>query len=124
MHYISTRGHPERRSFRDILLEGLAPDGGLYVPETYPIVDNAMLDRWRGLSYSELAFEILSLYIDDIPPGDLKAICAKTYTPELFRSDRITPVRALGMGPSRRGTVERPNPGVQGHGHAVAWQPA
>ncbi|RWA65479.1 threonine synthase [Mesorhizobium sp.] len=98
MHYISTRGQHQRRSFCDILLEGLAPEGGLYVPETYPIVDDAMLYRWRGLSYSELAFEILSLYIDDIPPGDLKAICAKTYTLELFRSDRITPVRALGMG--------------------------
>ena len=51
MHYISTRGHPERRKFCEILLEGLAPDGGLYVPETYPHVDDAMLDRWRGLSY-------------------------------------------------------------------------
>ncbi|TIW13665.1 MAG: hypothetical protein E5V70_06665, partial [Mesorhizobium sp.] len=43
MYYISTRGHPERRKFCEILLEGLAPDGGLYVPETYPLVDDAML---------------------------------------------------------------------------------
>ncbi|WP_287358981.1 hypothetical protein [Mesorhizobium sp.] len=50
MHYISTRGHPERRTFREILLEGLAPDGGLYVPEVYPRLDDATLDRWRGLS--------------------------------------------------------------------------
>ncbi|MER9504792.1 hypothetical protein [Mesorhizobium sp. M0579] len=95
MHYISTRGDPERRKFCEILLEGLAPDGGLYVPETYPRVDEAMLDRWRRLSYLDLAFEILSLYIDDIQPADLKAICAKTYTPEVFGTARIAPVRAL-----------------------------
>ncbi|WP_246678845.1 threonine synthase [Mesorhizobium sp. B2-5-7] len=95
MHYISTRGHPERRKFCEILLEGLAPDSGLYVPETYPRVDDAMLDRWRRLSYPDLAFEILSLYIDDIPPADLKAICAKTYTSEIFGTARIAPVRAL-----------------------------
>lgn len=98
MHYISTRGHPERRKFCEILLEGLAPDGGLYMPETYPLVDDAMLDRWRGLSYPNLAFEVLSLYIDDIPPADLKAICAKTYTPEIFGNARIAPVRALETG--------------------------
>ena len=98
MHYISTRGHPERRTFCEILLEGLAPDGGLYVPETYPLVDDAMLDRWRGLSYADLAFEILSLYIDDIPPADLKAICAKTYRAEVFGTVRIVPVRALETG--------------------------
>lgn len=98
MYYISTRGHPERKKFCQILLEGLAPDGGLYVPETYPRVDNATLSRWRGLSYPELAFEILSLYIDDIPPADLKAICEKTYTPEIFGNREITPVRQLERG--------------------------
>ncbi|WP_419693293.1 threonine synthase [Mesorhizobium muleiense] len=98
MHYISTRGHPERRKFCEILLEGLAPDGGLYVPEVYPRLDDATLDRWRGLSYPVLAFEILSLYIDDIPPADLKAICAKTYRPEVFGTARIAPVRTLESG--------------------------
>jgi threonine synthase len=98
MHYLSTRGHPDRRKFCDILLEGLAPDGGLYVPETYPRVDAATLDRWRGLSYPELAFEILSLYIDDIPPAELRAICEKTYTPAIFGPDEIAPVRQLEPG--------------------------
>src|SRR5688572_24585739 len=98
MHYISTRGRPERRKFCEILLEGLAPDGGLYVLENYPLVDDVMLNRWRGLSYPDLAFEILSLYIDDIPPADLKAICAKTYTSKVFGTDRITPVRTLETG--------------------------
>ncbi|RWA75312.1 MAG: threonine synthase [Mesorhizobium sp.] len=98
MHYISTRGHPERRTFCEILLEGLAPDGGLYLPETYPLVDDAMLDRWRGLSYADLAFEILSLYIDDIPPADLKRICEQTYTRQIFGAREIVPVRQLESG--------------------------
>ncbi len=95
MRYLSTRGHPERRRFCEILLEGLAPDGGLYLPERYPQVDAAMLARWRGLSYAELAFEVLSLYIDDIPAADLKAICAKTYTAEIFGTPDIVPLREL-----------------------------
>ncbi|MEZ2292787.1 threonine synthase [Variovorax sp. RCC_210] len=95
MNYLSTRGHPDRKRFCEILLEGLAPDGGLYLPETYPQVDTATLARWRALPYAELAFEILSLYIDDIPPVDLKAICAKTYTAEVFGTEEIVPLREL-----------------------------
>lgn len=95
MRYLSTRGHPDRRRFCEILLEGLAPDGGLYLPEQYPKVDAGMLSKWRGLAYDELAFEILSLYIDDIPPADLKAICAKTYTAEVFGTQEIVPLREL-----------------------------
>ncbi|QNK66149.1 threonine synthase [Variovorax sp. PAMC26660] len=95
MNYLSTRGHPDRKRFCDILLEGLAPDGGLYLPVQYPKVDTATLAKWRDLPYAELAFEILSLYIDDIPPADLKAICAKTYTAEVFGSDEIVPLREL-----------------------------
>ncbi|KQT10510.1 threonine synthase [Ramlibacter sp. Leaf400] len=95
MLYVSTRGHPDRKHFCEILLEGLAPDGGLYLPEHYPQVDAATLDQWRGLPYHELAFEILSLYIDDIPAADLRAICAKTYTPEVFGTKAIVPLRKL-----------------------------
>jgi threonine synthase len=95
VNYLSTRGHPDRKRFCEILLEGLAPDGGLYLPEKYPQVDTATLAKWRELPYAELAFEILSLYIDDIPPADLKAICAKTYTAEVFGSDEIVPLREL-----------------------------
>jgi threonine synthase len=102
MHYISTRassGNPlERKRFCEILLEGLAPDGGLYLPEYYPQVDGATLAKWRGLSYAELAFEVLSLYIDDIPAADLKAICTKTYTEKVFGSKEIVPLRPLGAG--------------------------
>ena len=99
MRYISTRGHQDRKRFCEILLEGLAPDGGLYLPESYPQVDGATLDQWRTVlreqGYAELAFRILSLYIDDIPADDLRALCARTYTEAVFGSREIVPVRKL-----------------------------
>jgi threonine synthase len=95
MLYLSTRGHPDRKRFCEILLEGLAPDGGLYLPERYPQVNEATLAAWRGLPYHELAFEILSLYIDDIPAADLRALCRKTYTEEVFGSREIVPLKKL-----------------------------
>ena len=98
MFYISTRGYSEGQRFCDILLEGLAPDGGLYLPETYPSVDEAKLEHWRDIfhreGYAALAFEILSLYIDDIPTDDLRKMCLKTYTKEVFGSSLITPLRS------------------------------
>jgi len=96
--YLSTRGDKTERHFCDILLEGLAPDGGLYLPTTYPQVDAATLARWRGLSYADLAFEILSLYIDDIPASDLKAIVHRTYTEAVFGTPQITPLKPLAPG--------------------------
>jgi threonine synthase len=100
MKYLSTRGHAGRLGFSDILLEGLAPDGGLYMPETYPQISDADLARLRGVlqtqGYCALAFEILSLYIDDIPAADLKRLCEKTYTQEVYGTKEITPVSRLG----------------------------
>ena len=102
MNYISTRGDMSRKHFCEILLEGLAPDGGLYLPESYPHVDDATLTRWRAVyhqeGYAELAFEILSLYIDDIPAPDLRSICHKTYTAEVFGTGEIVPLRHLENG--------------------------
>ncbi|HSB25153.1 MAG TPA: threonine synthase [Burkholderiaceae bacterium] len=98
MKYLSTRGDAAARAFSEILLEGLAPDGGLYLPERYPRVDAATLARWRALPYADLAFEILSLYIDDIPADDLRAMCRKVYTRAVFGSDVIVPLRQLESG--------------------------
>ena len=98
MHYLSTRGDTTPRKFCDILLEGLAPDGGLYLPAHYPQVSLDTLAAWRQLPYADLAFEILSLYIDDIPAHDLKAICRKTYTAQVFGSTEIVPLRPLEPG--------------------------
>jgi threonine synthase len=99
MRYLSTRGNAERKRFCEILLEGLAPDGGLYLPESYPQISDATLSQWRTVyhtqGYAALAFEILSLYIDDIPVADLRAICEKTYTAEIFGTGEIVPLRHL-----------------------------
>jgi threonine synthase len=98
MRYISTRGDATERRFCDILLEGLAPDGGLYLPVRYPRIDAATLARWRALPYADLAFEILSLYIDDIPPDDLRGLCRRTYTAAVFGSEAIVPLKPLEPG--------------------------
>ncbi|RQO63290.1 threonine synthase [Paucibacter sp. KBW04] len=98
MKYLSTRGDKTERRFCEILLEGLAPDGGLYLPVSYPKIDAATLTRWRGLAYADLAFEILSLYIDDIPAEDLRAITRRTYTAEVFGTTEITPLKPLAPG--------------------------
>lgn len=95
MKYISTRGDEARKSFCQILLEGLAPDGGLYMPESYPQIDHTMLAKWRKLSYPELAFEVCSLFIDDIPLDVLRNLIEKSYTTEAFGTEQIVPVSKL-----------------------------
>jgi len=95
LKYLSTRGDATPRGFSDILLEGLAPDGGLYLPTHYPQVDAATLAGWRTLSYADLAFEILSLYIDDILPADLHRLVRATYTEAAFGTPQIVPLKAL-----------------------------
>ncbi|MCL2022131.1 MAG: threonine synthase [Betaproteobacteria bacterium] len=114
MRYFSTRGRAPALPFCDILLAGLAPDGGLYLPESYPKVSPEELASWRGLPYAELAFAILSKYIDDIPPADLKALVDKTYTAETYRFARqperaqeITPL--VWLVPEKLGLLELSN---------------
>jgi threonine synthase len=95
MRYISTRGGMAPKRFSKILLAGLASDGGLAMPETYPKFGAGDLEKLRGLSYPELAFEILSRFADDIPQADLRAIIGRTYTAEKFQSEEITPLVTL-----------------------------
>ncbi|MCC7596349.1 threonine synthase [Janthinobacterium sp. FW305-129] len=110
MHYVSTRAdkapsqsqQASLQQFSDILLGGLAPDGGLYLPEHYPQVTGAELNAWRTLSYADLAYEILKKFATDIPAADLKALTAKTYTKAVYKNARagenaadITPLRVL-----------------------------
>ena len=99
MRYLSTRGHADRKRFCEILLEGLAPDGGLYLPETYPQISTENLTHlrqvWQTKGYAALAFEVLSLYIDDIPADDLQALCQKTYTVAAFGTREIVPLKPL-----------------------------
>src|SRR3989344_251438 len=95
MRYVSTRGSSEPRTFTDILLEGLAPDGGLYVPEEYPRISSEELENMREMTYPELAFAVLSKFADDIPPEDLRSIIDGAYTKEVFGSDKIVPLKKL-----------------------------
>ena len=103
MRYISTRGvgsAPDEaaKSFSDILLEGLAADGGLFLPQSYPVLSAEELSMLRALPYADLAFAIIRRYADDIPAADLKAIIDKTYTRENFGTTDVTPVRTLEPG--------------------------
>jgi len=105
MKYISTRGGAPAKTFTEILLAGLAPDGGLYLPEEYPQVSRVELDTWRRLDYPSLALAILSKLATDIPLGDLEALVRKTYRADVYRYTRpdsraseITPLRTLAPG--------------------------
>ncbi|HSY28838.1 MAG TPA: threonine synthase, partial [Burkholderiaceae bacterium] len=88
MQYVSTRGQAAPLPFSDILLGGLAPDGGLYLPTEYPQVTGAELNAWRQLSYADLAFQVLKKFATDIPEADLKALTDKTYTAAVYRNVR------------------------------------
>ena len=103
MRYISTRGvgsAPDEvaKSFSDILLEGLAADGGLFLPQSYPVLSAEELSTLRALPYADLAFAIIRRYADDIPAADLKAIIDKTYTRENFGTTDVAPVLTLEPG--------------------------
>jgi len=91
--YVSTRGGGKPQRFSGILLEGLAADGGLYVPERFPEAD---LARWRGLSYPRLATAILSGFMDDVP--ELGTLVERTYSGRIFGGDEITPLKTLEPG--------------------------
>ena len=93
MHYVSTRGSAAPKRFTEILLEGLAADGGLYVPGEIPAME---LSRLRGLEYPELAYQILSRFMDDVP--DLRGIVTRTYSPKVFGSVEVTPLKTLEPG--------------------------
>ena len=93
MRYVSTRGQTAPMPFQDAVLTGLAPDGGLLIPEVIPDV-SACLDDWRDLSFPELALEIVSRFCDDIPREDLAAIIERSYAS--FDHADVTPAVAVG----------------------------
>jgi len=90
MKYISTRGQIAPIGFKDAVMMGLATDGGLLLPESYPAIDRTTLESWRALPYQELAFRIISLFADDIPAADLQQLIDRSYA--VFRNPEITPV--------------------------------
>ncbi len=91
MKYISTRGDAPVLSFEEVVLTGLASDGGLYVPDTLPSFTQEEIASWAGLSYQELAFNVMSPFVaGEIPDDDFQAIIDKAY--EGFRHDAIAPL--------------------------------
>ncbi|MEZ3160719.1 threonine synthase [Microbacterium sp. BWT-B31] len=94
MQYISTRGG-SLGQYCDVLLEGLAPNGGLAVPERLPQLSGGDLERLRELAYPELATEILSLFATDIPRDDLARLTAAAYGGGKFAAAEIVPVEPL-----------------------------
>ncbi|MEI6702039.1 MAG: threonine synthase, partial [Deltaproteobacteria bacterium] len=90
MRYISTRGGIQPIAFKDAVMMGLASDGGLLLPQSYPAVSREQLEAWRSLKYPELAFEIISRFIDDISPNDLRTIIDRSYA--TFTHPDVTPV--------------------------------
>ncbi len=103
MRYVSSRGtaggaDDASLTFCEVLLEGLAPDGGLYLPQSYSSLSGDDLQAMRGMSYAALAYAIISRYADDMPAADLKAMLDKTYTAGVFGAAAITPVVTLEPG--------------------------
>jgi len=90
MKYISTRGGIAPISFKQAVMMGLATDGGLLLPVSIPEISAETLTQWRGLSYPELATAVLSCFIDDIPPNDLRTLVEKSYS--TFNHREITPL--------------------------------
>jgi threonine synthase len=94
MKYISTRGKAPVLNFEEVLLAGLASDGGLYVPETYPQFSREEIASWSGLSYSDVAIKVISPFVAGcIPQAELEAIIRDTYT--TFRHPAVTPLVQL-----------------------------
>lgn len=95
MRYVSTRGNMPPKSFSEILIDGLASDGGLVVPESLPVFDREQLEALRGLSYAELATRIIGLFATDIPEEDLRKITGEAYSQERFPTEGVVPVKRI-----------------------------
>ncbi|KAJ5161091.1 threonine synthase [Penicillium capsulatum] len=93
--YLSTRGAEYGLSFEDVVLKGLASDGGLFIPEQIPSLPASWESDWRDLSFEDLAYEIAKLYIssEEIPAEDLKDIIKRSYS--TFRREERTPLVSL-----------------------------
>jgi threonine synthase len=90
MRYISTRGGIQPIPFKDAVMMGLATDGGLLLPESYPQTSTEQLESWRGLAYPQLAFRVISPFVDDIPADTLKGLIDRSYA--TFSHPEVTPL--------------------------------
>ena len=95
MRYVSTRGRVQAASFEEVLFAGLAPDGGLYVPESWPALDRERLAALQTASYQEVAAFVLKPFVgDDLAPDDLRRMIDQAYG--TFRHQAVAPVKQLG----------------------------
>lgn len=90
MQYISTRGGMAPLSFTEAVMMGLADDGGLLLPRAIPRIGSDTLDSWQDLNYSELAFEVMSRFVDDIPTSDFRQLIDRSY--RSFDTPEVTPI--------------------------------
>ena len=94
MIYKSTRGNARELGFKDVIFEGLASDGGLYVPSSWPVLDSKLIESFSDMSYQEIAYNIFKPYIDDtISEDTLKEIIHNSY--KNFTNDEITPLKKI-----------------------------
>lgn len=94
MKYVSTRGEASKLSFEEVLITGLARDGGLYLPETWPTFSKDEISAMHGMSYQEIAFKVMSPYVcPEIPEDDFKGLIEKAYS--TFRHDAVVPLSQL-----------------------------
>lgn len=95
MQYRSTRGHPKLLSFKEAVLQGLAPDGGLYIPTKIPTFGIEEIATWQKLSFDQLAFKLYRPFIsvDEIPDEDLRDLCGRSFS--TFSDRDVTPLKRL-----------------------------
>lgn len=92
MNYLSTRGHNNMVCSARAILKGLAEDGGLFVPENIPTIDNDFLFSLLDLTYQERAKKIISLYLTDFTTEEINHCVDKAYTCDKFDTDKVVPV--------------------------------
>jgi hypothetical protein len=119
MRYVSTRGESPSIGFLDAVLAGLAPDGGLYVPERWPTFTPEEIAAFAGQPYAQVAATVIGKFVgDDLPAEDLREMCEEAYAS--FAHAAVVAAEAAGPRPLPAGAVPRPDPGVQGRGDAAA----
>jgi len=92
--YISTRGDQVELDFKEVIFEGLAPDGGLYIPKTWPVLKKETIESFSKKNYQEIAFDVISPYIDSsLTDNDLKSIIKLSYS--CFNDKEITPLHKV-----------------------------
>lgn len=99
IRYVSTRSHGDYKSFLDVMMAGLAPDGGLYVPDSWPEFDHDFIKRLGGTPYTHIAAHIMTPFVgSSVPPDMLQRVLVKTYETGVFDHAAMAPLVQIGPG--------------------------